>query len=244
MLKSFLSLIQSLVWPLTLIVFFWVVLLFDEMYGLGFREWGIQPRQVKGLIGILTSPFLHGDAGHLFSNSVPFLVASGFLFYLFPEDKWKIFGLIWFFSGFGVWLYGGANSNHIGASGVVYGLVAFMLTGGIIRKNRTMAAFALILIFAYGSMVWGIFPQWHVDPFVNISWESHLAGTVTGLILAFRFRKHGPPDDSYFEDETDDDDDGDYHEWMDDPFYDQENIKKEDFTIRYHLKPKNDDETH
>jgi hypothetical protein len=93
-------------------------------------------------------------------------------------------------------------------------------------------------------MVWGIFPQWHVDPFVNISWESHLAGTVTGLILAFRFRKHGPPDDSYFEDETDDDDDGAYHEWMDDPFYDQENIKKEDFTIRYHLKPKNDDETH
>lgn len=104
-----------------------------------------------------------------------------------------------------------------------------------------MAAFALILIFAYGSMVWGIFPQWNVNPFVNISWESHLAGTITGIILAYRFRKLGPPDDSYFEDESDEDDD-DFYEWMDDPFYEQEGLKKEDFTIRYHYKPNRSDE--
>lgn len=245
MIRYAISLFWSMLWPLVFVVVLWAIWITDFTYELNWTDYGVRPRNVAGLIGILTSPFLHGSAGHLFSNTVPFLVASTFIFFLFPKEKWKILLLIWFFSGFGVWMIGHWNSNHIGASGVVYGLVAFLLTSGIIRKNRMMAAISLILIFAYGSMVWGLFPQWQFNSFIRISWESHLSGAIIGVILAYTYRKHGPPDDQYFVDEEDnDDEDADENQyWKVDPFYDNEVIKKEDVTIKYHYKDKDNDKT-
>ena len=249
MIRSFSALLMSILWPLVLLVFFWVVLLFDETYHLHLNEFGIRPRSIVGLLGIVFSPFLHGGAGHLFSNSIPFLVGSGFLFDFFPRIEWRIMGIIWLFSGIGVWLYGGWGSNHIGASGVVYGLVAFLLTSGFIRRNKAMSAVSLILVFFYGSMVWGIFPQWNVDPFINISWESHLSGAITGLILAYVYRKEGPPDDVYQSDFEEEDDDGiEFGYWNESPNEDdeiRENVEikeKDEIKIKYHFKPRPTDE--
>ncbi len=220
------------------IVFCWVILLFDFAYQLDLNDWGIHPRTVRGLVGIVFSPFLHGGPGHLFSNSIPFLVSGAFIFHFFPADKWRIIGIIWFFSGLGVWLYGKFISNHIGASGLVYGMVSFLLTSGIIRKNKSLSAVVLLLIFLYGSMVWGVFPQIPVNPGESISWEGHLAGTVAGVILAYVYRKKGPEDDKFFEEDEDEDVES-LH--PDDPFYHQTIIDKEQFNIQYHLKDNRDE---
>lgn len=236
MIKQLTSLLYSIIWPVVLLVFIWVVYLFNDAYQLHLNDYGIQPRQVIGLIGIISAPFLHGSPMHLFSNSIPLLVSGGFLFFFFPDKSFRILALIWFFSGLGVWLYGKYFSNHIGASGIVYGLVAFLLTSGIIRRNKSMAAVAFILVFLYGSMVWGLFPQWNLDPLINISWESHLSGAVTGIVLAFVYRKHGPPDDAYesdTEDEDEFDDDGAYWKLNEDP------DNSEPTKIIYHFQQKN-----
>jgi membrane associated rhomboid family serine protease len=191
--------IDDILWPSVFVMFFWLAFFTNQAYDLNLNQYGIAPRSLSGLRGILFSPFLHGDFGHLFSNTIPFLVSGSFLFHFFKQLSWKIFGLIWFISGFGVWLIGDFYSIHIGASGLVYGLVAFLLTGGIIRKNRNLAAVSLVLIFLYGSMVWGIFPQISMMD-ANISWEGHLFGALAGIGFAWVFRHEGPEEEYVVDD--------------------------------------------
>jgi hypothetical protein len=107
-----------------------------------------------------------------------------------------------------------------------------------------MSAVALILVFFYGSMVWGIFPQWNVDPFINISWESHLSGAITGLILAYIYRKEGPPDDVYQSDLDEEDDENEFGYWNESlnedeiiPEHTEIKEEKEVPIIKYHFKP-------
>ncbi len=186
--------IDDILWPLVFVMFFWVAFFANQAYDLDLNQFGIAPRTLSGLAGIIFMPFLHGDFGHLFSNTIPFVVSGSFLFHFFKQTSWKIFGLIWLASGIGVWLTGSFYSVHIGASGLVYGLVAFLLTSGIIRKNRNLSAVALILIFLYGSMVWGIFPQISMMD-ANISWEGHLFGAIAGVGLGWLYRHEGPEDE-------------------------------------------------
>lgn len=208
MIRLIQEMIDDLLWPAVFILFFWVTFFANEAYGWDLQQFGIAPRSLVGLRGILFSPFLHGNFGHLFSNTIPFLVSGTFVFHFFKLTSWRILGLIWLISGFGTWLVGDFYSIHIGASGLVYGLVAFLLTSGIIRKNRNLAAVALILIFLYGSMVWGLFPQirWTGE---NISWEGHLFGALGGAVLAWFYRHDGPED----EPEVDENDLEEMPEW-------------------------------
>jgi membrane associated rhomboid family serine protease len=150
---------------------------------------GIYPLHTKGLIGIIASPLLHENFDHLYSNIIPLFFMGGLLVYFYREIALKTTLLIWFFGGLLVWL-GGRESWHIGASGVVYGLAAFHLAGGILRKEPRMMAISLLVIFLYGGMIWGVFPEFF--PGKNISWEAHLAGLITGLIVAIYYRKQGP----------------------------------------------------
>jgi membrane associated rhomboid family serine protease len=129
------------------------------------------------------------------------------LFYFYRDISLKVLLGIWLLSGIWVW-FGGRESWHIGASGVIYGLSSFLFFSGLIRKNTQLAALAMVVAFLYGSMVWGIFPDF--IPRENISWEGHLGGFVSGIILAFYFRKTGPKPKRYsweFEEESDEDDD-------------------------------------
>jgi membrane associated rhomboid family serine protease len=199
------QILDNIIWPAVFVVFFWLVYFVDVQYNLNLNQFGINPKSAKGLIGVITSPFLHGDFGHLFSNTVPFLVSSAFVIHFFFKESPKIFAGIWLISGLGVWFFGDSWSIHIGASGLVYGLVTFLLVSGIIRKNQSLAAVALILVFLYGSMVWGLFPQFNISG-NQVSWEGHLFGTISGIAMAFTFRKHGPSDDpDPFEGETEED---------------------------------------
>jgi hypothetical protein len=108
------------------------------------------------------------------------------MIYFYKEIALGVIGLVWFFTGFWVWL-AARQDAHIGASGLIYGLVCFLFFSGLLRKDTRLLAVSLLVTFLYGSMVWGILP---VDQ--TISWESHLLGSVSGIFCAVYFRKLGP----------------------------------------------------
>ncbi len=152
-------------------------------------EFGILPRTVIGLRGIIFSPLLHGDAGHFFSNAIPLFVLSFLILYFYRAFYFKALVLVWLFDGIGVWLIG-REVYHIGASGVVYGLAFFAFFSGVLKKNRNMLAMSMLVLFLYGGLIWGMYPLEN-----GVSWEAHLAGFLTGTFLAVYYRNSGPPND-------------------------------------------------
>lgn len=172
--------------PLSIVIIFWVVKLIENLYQLDFTTFGILPLQPEGLPGILLSPFIHSSYKHLLSNSIPFLILTFALLYFYRNLAYRIFLLIYILSGICVWL-GGRDAWHIGASGIVYGLASFLFFSGVFRRDVNLLTIGIIVVFLYGSMFWGIFP---IKP--EISWESHLWGAVSGLLLAFYYRHQGP----------------------------------------------------
>ena len=235
------KIMDDLLWPAVFVVFFWVLFFANEVYQWNLHMYGVHPRSIEGLVGILAMPFLHGDFNHLFSNTIPFLVSATFLFHFFERKGWTIFFLIWLISGLGIWVVGAERSIHIGASGLVYGLVAFLMTSGFIRRNKNLMALAFILVFLYGSMVWGLFPQYSWFQEMNISWEGHLFGALAGVGLAIVYRKEGPTDDK---DPFEDEDDERLPDWwiaMENERKAQEEQQK---TVgRYVIRPRKEDKT-
>lgn len=172
--------------PMVLIALMWIVYALEWKMGWNFNGFGIHPRTMEGLIGVLTGPFIHGSAKHLFNNSIPFVILSMSLFYFFQEEGIRIFILGWILSGVGTWLIG-RPSYHIGASGVVYFLFGFLFLSGLIRKNIGLTALSLVLCFLYGGMMWYVFP---IE--ADISWEGHSSGLLVGFVLAILWRQKGP----------------------------------------------------
>ncbi len=150
---------------------------------------GIYPQKLQGLSGIITAPLVHADIKHLFDNSIPVFFLSLALFYFYREVSYQVFFLSYLSTGLLVWLVG-REAYHIGASGIIYSLAAFLFVSGILRKNRNLLAISLLVTFLYGSMIWGLLPYDY-----KISWESHLMGAITGVALAFIYRKYGPEPD-------------------------------------------------
>jgi membrane associated rhomboid family serine protease len=184
------------------VVVLWVIKFFESEFSLDFSHWGILPGSVTGLRGIIFSPLIHANFEHLIANSLPLIILTFSLFFFYRKSSYTIFVLIYLLSGFFVWL-DGREAMHIGASGVIYGLAAFLFLSGIISHNIRLLTISLIVALIYGGMFWGIFP---IKP--EISWESHLWGGVSGFGLALLFRKSAPPEQLFEEDpETDEDND-------------------------------------
>lgn len=196
------KLLLSMMLPGILLFFMWIIRIVETLFGFELARFGVYPLELKGIAGIVFSPFIHGDFGHLFSNSLPFFFLSTALFYFYSDAAIKIFLVNYFMTGILVWLAGN-SAWHIGASGVVYGLASFLFFSGIIKRYYRMVALSLLIVFLYGQMVWGIFP----GIYKNISWESHMLGFFSGIILSIWFRNAGPqaPVHEWMEDETDDD---------------------------------------
>jgi len=209
--------LNSLIIPSLLVVLMWAVRIIQTVGGYDFSFLGIYPLKWQGLIGILTTPFIHADFSHLAANSVPMIILGSALFYFYRDLAPRILALIWVFTGFWVWI-GAREAYHIGASGIVYGLAAFILVSGIIRRHNGLMAMALVVVFLYGSLIWGIFPEFF--PKENISWESHLFGLIAGVSLAIFYRKQGPQRKLYeWEKEDDEDNDDDNEEDNDEDAY-------------------------
>ena len=163
----------------------WGIFGIETMLNLDFGNYGVYPRTTSGLKGIFLSPFIHGDITHIFNNSIPLLVLGTMLFYFYRKISWEVAIYIWLASGVWLWIIG-RPSYHIGASGFVYGLAAFLFFSGLIRRNANLLTISLLVVFLYGSLIWGIFP---IEE--HISWEGHLAGAIAGTVTALFYRRYG-----------------------------------------------------
>ncbi|HRH66460.1 MAG TPA: rhomboid family intramembrane serine protease [Bacteroidia bacterium] len=172
--------------PVLFVVVLWVIEALESYFRMRPIFLGITPRTPGGLIGILTSPFIHAGVDHLLSNSLPLIVVGIGMLYFYASIARKVITWIWLMTGFWVWL-AARPEPHIGASGLIYGFVVFLFFSGLLRKDTRLMAISMLVTFLYGSMVWGILP---VDQ--SVSWESHLFGSIAGLFTAVYFRKEGP----------------------------------------------------
>ena len=176
----------SLVFPAFFLFLIWAVKIFEISMELSFVDGGVYPRKISGIKGILFSPLIHGDWKHLLDNSMPVLFLSLALFYFYRDIAYKIWFLIYFIGGILLWGVG-RQAYHIGASGLIYGLATFLFLSGVIRKVRSLMAISLLVVFWYGGMVWGLLP---FD--FEVSFEAHITGAVSGIILAVIYRDQGP----------------------------------------------------
>ncbi|MFN8211793.1 MAG: rhomboid family intramembrane serine protease [Bacteroidales bacterium] len=181
--KFFLSLLV----PVIFVAVLWLVKISELLFNADFSPMGIYPLEMKGIPGIFLSPFVHENFKHLISNSIPLLFLGTGLFYFYSEVAAKVSLWIYLLTGLAVWL-GGREAWHIGSSGIVYGLASFLFFSGIIRKYYRLVALSLLVVFMYGSMVWGMVPELYRE----VSWESHMLGFAVGTILAVIYRKQGP----------------------------------------------------
>jgi membrane associated rhomboid family serine protease len=168
---------------LWLVGLLWLILIIDDVLGLGLIRFGLRPRQLQGLAGIFTAPLLHGGAEHLFSNTLPLIVSLTTILYLYPRAAIRVIPIIWIGSGLMGWMIG-RPSLHFGASGFVYGLLAYVFISGILRLDMRSVAVSVMVWFLYGSMIWGVLP---IRP--NMSWELHLSGAILGVALAIAYRR-------------------------------------------------------
>ncbi len=172
----------SLGLSLLFVAIMWISKLFEITANMSFAEFGVYPLSFSGLKGLLFSPFIHGDLKHLFSNTLPFLILLTGLFFFYPKERFSILAIIWFLSGFVLWLIG-RKSFHIGASGLIYAFASFHFFSGVLSKRKEFIALSLIVVFLYGGLIWGMFPGGDE----KISWEAHLAGFAVGAFISLFF---------------------------------------------------------
>jgi membrane associated rhomboid family serine protease len=148
---------------------------------------GIQPRELDGIDGVLWAPLLHGGWAHLVSNTVPLLVL-GFLLALSGVRTWlQVTAVVWVVGGVGVWLLGGPDTNHIGASGVVFGWLTYLVVRGVFSRSLKQIALGILVFAIYGSVFWGVLPG---RP--GVSWEGHLFGALAGALAAWLLARSRP----------------------------------------------------
>lgn len=167
-------------WPLVAVLAIWLVYWAETKYHLYLSQYGIMPRTVRGLRGIIFSPFLHGSLEHIYNNSIPLFLLIAALRYFYRRYALRVIVYGVLVSGFVTWLIGRGYSYHIGASGLIYALVSFIFFKGIQTGYYRLIAVSFTIVLLYGGMVWYVFPG--VDS--DISWEGHLGGFVAGMIFS------------------------------------------------------------
>lgn len=180
-------------YPILLLLVMWTAFIADNQLGLNLYQYGVHPRNTDGLLGIVFMPLIHSqrDFNHILNNSVPTFVLFTSLIYFYRGIALKIVVFTWLLTGVFTWLVA-RDSYHIGMSGVIYGLFGFLFLSGALRNYRPLMGLSLFVIFLYGSLIWGIFPMQE-----HVSWEGHLFGLGSGLLLAWVFKNQGPQSPKY-----------------------------------------------
>lgn len=176
---------QSFVIAAMLVSTLWVVNALLMIFHLDPGMFGIVPRDIHGLWGILSSPLVHDGWYHLIANTGPIFFFAAGMFYFYRDASRR--AVIWIYLMTGIWVWVAAHDgSHIGASGLVYGFGAFLFFSGVFRRDVRSIAVSLVIAFFYGGMVWGVLPGQ-----TGISWESHLFGAIAGIATSFYFRNFG-----------------------------------------------------
>jgi membrane associated rhomboid family serine protease len=163
----------------TIVLVLFIVFYVNIFLGGILYAFGVHPRTSWGLLGILFSPLLHGNAAHLTANAISLflLLVILFLYREYKGDRTLI--LIWLLGGIGTWLIGRSNTTHIGASGVIYGLVTYLICAAWWLRSWRSAMMAIAVFLVYGGIFYGVLPQRGI-----ISWEGHLSGAIAGWLVA------------------------------------------------------------
>lgn len=165
---------------LLMLVGLWVLEFLDQLSGNELDQFGIHAQDVDGLPEILTAPFLHAGWDHLISNSLPFYVL-GFLVLLSGLARWLASSLIIIaISGITAWLLTPPNTIILGASGLIFGWLTYLLARGIWSRRPAQVVIAVLVLVVYGGLIWGILPST-----AGISWQAHLGGAVGGVLAAW-----------------------------------------------------------
>jgi len=175
---------RRLSFPIGFVALLWVIHAMQVFLNTNLIKLGVFPGKIEGLPGILTSPLIHGSWDHLFYNSLSFLILGAIIFWFYPKIALQSFVWLYLLSGLGVWLFAQPNSFHIGASGLVYGMVSLVFWNGVFRRNLKATVLALIVLVLYAGYFGGIVPGKE-----GISWESHLLGAIAGIGLAWFYKK-------------------------------------------------------
>lgn len=174
----------SAIAPLRLVFLMWLFFTIEYYLQMDLGFLGIYPLSLKGLIGIITAPMVHGNFNHLISNTIPLLALGGSLYFFYPSVAPRVFMHAYFFTNILVWVFG-RPFYHIGASGIVYSLAAFMVFYGLFKRNFKAVVISIVVVSVYGGLVFGILP-------INqsVSWESHMMGALVGIVSAFIFGRN------------------------------------------------------
>jgi membrane associated rhomboid family serine protease len=184
----------------------WLIAVLEFVCGVGLARYGVYPRQVHGLIGILAGPLIHTSWAHLAANTGPVFILGTSLLYAYPRSAKLVIPVVYLGTGSLVWLLG-RESLHLGASGLTFGVLFFICTVDLLQRYKKAVALSLIVFLLYGGMLGGLFPK---DP--GISFESHLAGAVVGTVLGILLQRRDPPPPRQrysWEDEVEADEPGD-----------------------------------
>lgn len=164
----------------------WLLEILDAALPGDLDQFGIESRDVDGLTGVAASPFLHADFAHLMANTVPFLILGSIVALRKPRRFWPIVITITVVGGFAVWLLGPTNTVTIGASGVVFGLLTYLITAGILTRHWLDVVIAVGVLFVYGGILIGALP---FGVSSGVSWLAHLTGAAAGVLAAFLFAR-------------------------------------------------------
>jgi len=178
---------QNAMLVLGLVSVLWIVQIIQYLGLFDFSPYGNWPHHTSGLKGIIFSPFIHGSFDHLISNTLPIMILLTVLLNAYPGVAIIVLVFIHLLSGLLVWLLAPDNGVHIGISGIIYGIAAFLVASGWFRRDRMSITIAIAVVLVYGGMVWGFIPQ------QGISWQSHLYGAISGGIIAYLLRNSHPP---------------------------------------------------
>lgn len=171
---------------LALVALMWAAEVLDTILPLTMDEWGIRPRTASGLAGVVLAPFLHADFAHLMANTAPFVVLGLLVAWRSKDRFWVVLALVTVAGGLGVWLLASPSTITIGASGVVFGLAAYLVTAGLLTRHWLDIVIAVGVVLVYGTMLTGVLPFAVSD---GVSWLAHLTGAVAGVGAAYAFAR-------------------------------------------------------
>ncbi|HEY9555286.1 MAG TPA: rhomboid family intramembrane serine protease [Acidimicrobiales bacterium] len=149
-------------------------------------RFGIRPRRLDGLDGIIFAPFLHGGFGHLIANTMPFLILGGAIALGNLARFVQVTAIVALVGGFGTWLTGPDHSLHVGASGLVFGYLTYLVSRGLFARKVTYLLGGLLVLMVYGGILWGLLPR------PGISWQGHLFGALAGVLAAYLLHADRP----------------------------------------------------